>query len=191
MKHIFSSLILKASLFLLSLPIFSQEVHVLPGDPGFSTSQIWPGPILQWAPRFAYTSPLLQAGTYKIIMTFQEPTVTGPGQRVFTVGWLNFTSDPIDIWKMTGGTLPVTITGQAVIPFPKHLVISFTALVRNAIVSSIDIIPIFPLTQGVVFISHPEDITASTCPDGWTGPKLSDGACIAIFFSQTQNSPGQ
>jgi len=149
---------------------------------------------MQWGPRFTYTSPTLPAGSYHITFTFQEipgGAVTGPGQRVFTVGWLGQTFSPIDLWKMTGGTTPVQITGKFDVSFPGPVVFTFSALVRNAVVSAIDITQ--DSIQGILFVSRGEDIISHfPCPIGWTGPTLTDGGgCIAIFFSQSQNNPGQ
>jgi len=195
MKRFFHSFVLKTLLFIggLCSPLSAQTLplRILPGDPGFSSSSVWPSPTMQWGPRFTYTTPVLSPGVYNILLTFQEipgGAVTGPGQRVFSVQWLGQNSGPLDLWKRAG-TAPVQIAAKAYLSFPGSIGISFVATVRNAVVSEIDIAK--EEISGIVFVSSGADITSQPCPDGWTGGKLSDGSCIAIFFSQTQKSSGQ
>lgn len=204
MKQSIRSLILKV--FLFSIGLCSAQsttyVHTAPGDAGFSQSSVWPSPTMQWGPKFTYTSPILQPGSYRIVLNFQEipgGAVTGPNQRVFTVAWNGSTSQPIDLWKMSG-TSPVTFVGLLTQTFPGPVVITFAASVRNAVVSSIDITTLTPpLIQGMVFISSAADVVKQPCPVAYQGPRLDDGSCIAVFFSQqapgvstpAQNTSGQ
>lgn len=194
MKRFFHSSILKTLLFLVGVSCPAQSslpLRILPGDVGFSTSSVWPSPTMQWASRFTYTTPVLQPGVYNVTLKFQEipgGAVTGSGQRIFRVSYLGQTSDPLDLWKMAG-TGPVQIVAKVYLSFPTAVVFSFVASVRNAVVSEIDITK--DEISGLLFLSSGGDITTQPCPQGWTGPKLDDGTCIAIFFSQSPNNPGQ
>lgn len=194
MKHPVLSSILNTLLFLGGVcQAQSIPLKVLPGDTGFSTSSVWPSPSMQWASRFTYSSPILPAGIYRIVLTFQEipgGAITGPGQRVFSVGWLGQNSGPIDLWKLAG-TEPVQVVATAYLSFPTSVVMSFVATVRNAVVSEIDIqYGSFP---GNVFVPSGDSFQGLPCPIGWTGPRLLDGNCLAVIFSQPQgkNISGQ
>ncbi len=185
MKHWFLASILNTLLFL-GGPLCAQSVHVLPGDAGFSTSSVWPSPVLQWGPRFTYTSPTLPPGIYQVVFTFQEPTVTGPNQRLFTVGLPGATSRPLDLWSLAGSQ-PVSLSALLVQSFPGPIVITFAASVRNAVISSIDITPIQSIvTSGQAFIE-------GSCIPGYSGARLADGLCLLFSFSQigVENNSGQ
>lgn len=187
---------------------FGQVGTITPGDPCFSASQICPGtgcpngPPMQWGAQLTCTRQLA-AGMYDLTFTFQEPTVTAAGQRIFTVAMLGQASAPIDLFK-TAGAAVVTMKSRAYLAFDGPLVMTFKATVRNAVVSSIAIAatagapgakgdPGIPGIQGPpgpkgdpgqaiaanFVIENGNQIQELPCPAGYTGPgRLPSGACL-------------
>lgn len=150
-------------ILLLTFKLLGQSIVIYPGsasDTGFSipsTSYTIPTfiPIptlppgtnstLRYAPSLTYTLQVPVAGMYVIMLGFVEPTVQGPGLRVFSV-WAN--DQPllqnVDIFAEAGYLQPLIKT--AVVYIPGNLTLSFVAQPlfcsqcrSNAVVSLISI----------------------------------------------------
>ena len=164
---------------ILAIPLFGQFAqHVAPGDPCFTASLVWPSPSLQYAPSFGCTLNV-PAGDYQITYTLQEPTVTGPGQRVFTV-WANGTISPsLDLYQMAKQA-PVKLVQRVYMAAPGPLVFSFLATIRNAVVSAIDVLQLPTFTPAWLVNTGTSIFGEMACPAGWTNPVLQDGNCLTI-----------
>ncbi len=134
-----------------------------PGDTGFSAGT-WPAPggtiaytipnppasvtdaTLRYCVSCSYTIPTTEGQPYLVTLGFAEPTVQAAGQRVFSVSindqpvLLNF-----DVFA-AAGFLSQIQRSFVVVPNNGQLVIAFSASVRNAIISSITVSPLFVLS---------------------------------------------
>lgn len=127
-----------------------------PGDTGFSagtTAYTIPSPLplpivppgtndltLRYAPQFTYTFTVPQPGPYTVVLYFVEPTVTAPGQRIFSV---TANDQPIvqnlDLVAEAGYLVPTARAAIVFVPGTK-LALTFSSSVRNAVVSMIQVI---------------------------------------------------
>lgn len=109
---------------------------------------------LRYGQNFAYTIYVPSPAMYVLLLGFAEPTVQGPGQRIFSV-WAN--DQPIvqnlDLYAEAGYLQPVVKT--AVVYIQKSITIQFVASVRNAVVSLISITGVGVIGQGQQCIAIP------------------------------------
>jgi Malectin domain len=142
---------------------FGQTIQIIPGstnDVGYSkgtTVQTIPAFIplpslppgtqstLRQGQRFAYSIQVPIAGPYIVMLGFVEPTVGGMGKRVFSV---SANDQPIlqnlDVFAEVGALAPLVKT--ALLYIPGNLTLYFSASVRTAIISLIEITP-YPIQQ--------------------------------------------
>lgn len=162
----------------------AQTITVNPGDPCFSVgAQVWPSPAVEWAqyPLTLACTKQLPAGVYDLTLTFQEPSVTATGQRLFAVSVNGQTSQPIDVFKQVGlGTYQ--INGKVSQFFDGPFVVRFAATVRNPLVKTITITPsasgVGP--QGPVGIPGPAGPPGAPGGLGPAGPTGAQGPTGAI-----------
>jgi hypothetical protein len=95
---------------------------------------------LRYAPFFTYDIPVTN-GFYNVKFDLLEPNKAAAGQRVFTISVNGTTSDPIDIFKITGAINTKTAIQLMAIVGNGHLRITFQASIGNAVVSAIEISP--------------------------------------------------
>lgn len=164
------------------------QTTILPGDSCFSSSNVWPNPVVQWNPVFTCTKQLT-AGYYDVTFTFKEPSGLPIGARVFTVattvGTFTQTSQNIDIVKEVGNGV-FTINSKVFNAYDTTVIFTFKASIRNAVVSSISITPVSLLNvtnvqntyslNGVIISG--DNIKETQCPVGYTGPQSSPGMCL-------------
>ncbi len=143
-----------------------------PGDTGFSAGT-WPAPggtiaytipvlppgttdaTLRYCVSCSYTIPTTEGQPYLVTLTFIEPTVQAAGQRVFSV---SINDQPVlrdfDVFAAAGFLTQIQRSFVAV-PNNAQLVIAFSASVRNAVISSIQVSPLFVLsvhTSGLLML---------------------------------------
>lgn len=77
------------------------------------------------------------------ILTFEsiEPTVNGPGQRVFTLTINGVKQPPIDIYRACGINTPCPFTYPV---YGDHVVVTCEAQVRNCLLSAMVLTPFMP-----------------------------------------------
>lgn len=180
-----------ARLFLLASSLFAAVQSIDcggPTDSGFSAGT-WPAPggtiaytipvnppgtvtdvTLRYCVSCSYTIPTTEGQPYLVTLTFVEPTVQAAGQRVFSV-WIN--DQPalrdFDVYAAalaeTGqGYLAQIQRSFVMVPNNAQLVITFSASVRNAVISSIQVSPLFVLSASVVMTQR------SVCVDDLATP---------------------
>jgi len=172
-----------------------------PGDTGFSAG-VWPAPggtiaytipnpptavtdpTLRYCVSCSYTIPTTEGQPYLVTLTFVEPSVAGPFQRVFSVSindqpvLLNFDLFTAALVQTGAGYLSQIQRSFVVVPNNAQLVIAFSASVRNAVISSITVSPLFVLAShtsglirldaaGVSLIGVPATAQQINTP-GWT-----------------------
>lgn len=143
---------------LLALPTLAQTVTIQAGSP---TDQYfvdgvgaWAVPLaaplsfLRYGVTFRYEIPNLATGFYNVAVVMTEPNKTGAYQRRFTVTVNGQISAPLDLFALTGGmnrpyTLPVLTYVNAGV-----LIVSFTGILGNAVVSEIVVAPVSSVTGG-------------------------------------------
>lgn len=168
----------------------SAQVHVSAcgaGDAGYSGGTCYTSPLTlpTGAPaylqntrygNFSYSFPLTD-GSYNLTLHFIEnsasgttPTITAAGQRVFNVSANGAVVLPaLDIFAAVGSnapldkSVPVTASGGA------GITISFATVVRNAVVSGIDITPVAP----------PSNPFPGVTSDGANGLSIGGGITLA------------
>lgn len=94
----------------------------------------------RWGPGISCTFPL--PGLLGIL-TFEtiEPTVNGPGQRVFTLTINGIVQQPIDIYKSCGANTPCPFTYPV---YGNNVVVTCQAQVRNCLLSAAVLTPFLP-----------------------------------------------
>lgn len=102
---------------------------------------------LRFAPSFSYDIPE-QNGFYYVLFRFVEPNKTAAGQRLFTVTANGITSDIIDVFLQAGGVDKPYSMWLLVMVGNGHMRISFTGVSGNAIVSAIEITPVWITLPG-------------------------------------------
>ena len=133
---------------------------------------------LRYAPFFTYDIPVAN-GFYSLKFDLLEPNKTGPNQRVFTISVNSVTSDPIDIFAMTGGINLQTSVNLMAYSGNGHLRIIFQATAGNAVVSGIEIAP-----SNVFSGVETRFLWIYTC-----APQVStDTVCIAVNPTGTANA---
>ncbi len=128
----------------------SGGVPVACGTTAYTLTSPTPLPILppgtsdmtmRYGPQFTYHIQVAAPGTYTVLLNFVEPTVTGPGQRVFSV-WAN--DQPIlqdlDLYAESGYMVP-TARAASISIAGTDLYLMFSASIRNAVISSIAVSP--------------------------------------------------
>lgn len=103
---------------------------------------------------FAYSIPVVDGMPYIVTLRFLEPSVQAVGQRVFSVAINNqIVVDKIDLFMEAGFQKPLSSSFVAV-GSSGALVIRFSTQIRSAVISAIEITPLFeyapipdPITQ--------------------------------------------
>lgn len=121
----------------LTPPGFTSTAYTIPSPVPASISD----PTMRYGQQFTYHIALTgKPGLYALVLSFVEPTVQGPGLRVFSV---TANDQPIiqnlDLVATAGYLVPTTRSFPIYI-FSGDLTIVFTASVRNAVVSSISLL---------------------------------------------------
>lgn len=102
---------------------------------------------LRYGQNFTYTLPVTTPGLYLVLLNFVEPTVSKPGQRVFSV---TVQDQPViqnlDLVAEAGLLVPIARAFPIFLAGPS-VAINFTASVRYAVVSTITVFPMYPWTQ--------------------------------------------
>jgi hypothetical protein len=150
-----------------SVSLYAQSVTIAPGDPCFAApAQVWPTPSMEWTAGVPLVCTLanMAPGDYQITYLFREPTVTAPGQRIFAAAVNGMSTQALDLYAM-GKLATVAVVqryylGPGVLTAPS-LVFTFTATVRNPVVSLISVLQIPGSTSGV----------GATGPQGVPGPQ--------------------
>ncbi len=141
-----------------------------------------PGSVIDTTLRYcvscSYTIPTTEGQPYLVTLTFVEPTVQAAGQRVFSV---TINDQPVlinfDVFAAAGYLTQIQ-RSFVVVPNNAQLVIVFAASVRNAVISSIQVSPLFVMSAhtsglirldaaGVSLIGVPATAEEIAAP-GWT-----------------------
>lgn len=97
---------------------------------------------------FTYEFPAHNEWPYVLTLRFIEPTVQSPGQRVFSVRVNNqLVLDRLDLVAEAGYLKPLS-RSVLVMGADNRLVIKFEVQVRSAVISSIEITPLFQILSG-------------------------------------------
>ena len=125
-------------------------------DPAMATA---PYTTLQYASGkpFTCTIPIATPGLVSVSVLLEEPTKTGPGQRLFTVTANGQQSAPLDLFGLTGG---IRIAYEVDFWFvAQHAVtLTFTPSIWNAVVAGIVVLPP-PMTTGQNLWNDPRNLT--------------------------------
>ncbi len=174
---------MRFALLFVALPLFAQ-VHVescSATDAGFSLpSTCYTSPIALPAGAPAYFQKerygafsyhfAVPDGAYTVALHFIENStaITGAGQRFFSVGIGGTVVLPsLDLFATAGLNTPVDRSFPATASGGTGITIGFTAIVRNAVVSAIDIMPI------------PQPAFPGCSPDGTQGIQCAGGFSVA------------
>lgn len=150
--------LVKLALLFVALPLFGQ-IHVeacSAADQGFSLpSTCYTSPIASPSGVPAYFQKerygtfnyhfAVADGSYAVTLHFIENStaITGPGQRVFAVGIGSAIVIPsLDLFATAGLNVPVDRSFTAAAAGGTGIIIGFVTIVRNAVVSAIDITPL-------------------------------------------------
>lgn len=103
-------------------------------------------PTLRYCVACSYTISATEGQPYLLTLNFIEPTVQAAGQRVFSV---SVNDQPMlidfDVFAAAGFLTQIQ-RSFVVVPNNAQLVITFAASVRNAVISSIQVSPLFMLS---------------------------------------------
>lgn len=167
---------MRLAVFFLALPLLATTQVIDCGsatDSGFTDGLPWQvagaglGDLtLRYAAAFSYR--IAAAGPQVLRLYFTEPTVSAAGQRVFSVAVNGQpTFGPIDLARDVG-LLGSESFAAVVVPLNGYLTLSFTASVRSAVVSSIEVTPLADLLPG---IAGPPGAAGPPGPKGIPGPQ--------------------
>lgn len=150
---------MRFALILFALPLAAQ-IHIeacSPTDAGYSLpSTCYTSPVAlpagspaylqkeRYGPIFSYRF-AVPDGQYSVGLHFIENStaVTGSGQRSFSVGINGVASiSALDVFATAGFNVPVSKILQATASDGTGITIAFTTILRNAVVSAIDITPV-------------------------------------------------
>ena len=152
---------MRLALLLISLPLAAQSINcggpavgTYVADQLFSGGAVWtaandpamgmqtgPYQTLRYGTSFSYTIPVPTPGMTAVSVLLMEPNKTGPGQRLFTITVNGHTSAPLDLFALTGGKLIPYEYDTALFVAQSQVTISFNAIVGNAVVSAIVMLP--------------------------------------------------
>ncbi len=133
---------------------------------------------LRYGTSFSYRIPSAP-GIYRVRLSFIEPNKTAAGQRLFTVRAGGTTSDPVDIFAVSGAHGRTTLETTAPSTFG-YVEIVFTAILGNAVVSSIEVSTILNIGSGIGPFA-----TMVVCPHprcsgiGYVALNAVEGVCVS------------
>jgi hypothetical protein len=147
----------RLALLLLALPLYGQitidagsptDQYFIGGTPWVIAPPGTTDATLRYGVAFRYKLPA--KGPQVLTLRFREPTVTGIGQRRFSV-YANHQPiiSGLDLWVEAGRDL--LERSYVVVPSGGFVELRFETQIRSAVVSSITLAPLFPVLQIVDF----------------------------------------
>jgi len=129
---------------------------------------------MRFGSRFSYSIPV-PSGQYLVRFAIVEPNATAPLRRLFKILVNNQESDVLDVFASVGSRPAVLTVETTAISYFGKIRIDFVAVVGNAIVNQIDVLPAFvgPSTLQTVASSY-------ECLQSVDDPKC-DGLRAATF----------
>ncbi len=150
-----------------------------PGSPGYVPlpTGIWS--TLRYGASFSYDIPVTN-GLYQTKFDLIEPTQNGPALRRFTISANGVTSAALDLWQLAGMGVPYSLTFAAVPVTNSNLHLTFTAAIRSAVISAIEVTPVPPPS------SAPLGVPCVSLTGYAMRAELGGGMCLPIRIWDSQ-----